>query len=372
MPATAASKPTAPVLLLLRAVFALPRFADSFAGTTRRMPLAPCIEASPQYPHHRKEVMIKAVPGTFVTLLLAACGGGSDSPSAVSSNPPAPTAQAPAAQSPAVQPPTANPAPPPVVVAPPPPATPVPSPTPVAAPVAAPGAPPAADIRIGGGYPTVATTCAAGTPMVWARPWTLNYNGGVLRFTPVGEVEQIVILETSNGTTQQHENGATFSAPTNDGRQGWFSIDRSGTLIGGGFHGATPDSYLRCGAAMDGVAAIGPVDYRVVCQGGTNINGEITPGRVDIGLVRVDASRYPWRTLSASGTDLVTDETGARLASPDSVRTLLPGGDLQQFVGGPANWDGSYYTLRAGRLVEARRNGRMTITLPYVCQVQPQ
>ena len=325
----------------------------------------------------------------IATLLLAACGGGqSDTPTVVSGSgttsapvavvstpisgtptatPPAPTpaASAPSTSlpSPGAPPASALPAASPPAVTPPPPvSTPAVSPT-----VPVSGALP-------GSAPDTGLTCARGTPMYWARPTVVGYNGGVLRFVPKGGVEIPVILEVSNMTVQQHSGATTYSAPTSDGRQGWFTIDKAGTLIGGGYHGTDPGSYLRCGDAMAGVEAIKPVVYRMACTSGM-INlatGEKTfdpPSEESIGL---DASTYPWASLLGAGR-LVPDPTGSLAAGGGNtlIRDDSVTGDVNVYIGGAKSSDGSFYTLSEGRLISAERPGSHAAIQSYACTTTP-
>jgi len=128
-----------------------------------------------------------------------------------------------------------------------------------------------------GGYPTTTLKCAVGTPMKFERDYSMNYNGGTLRFTPSGEAEQVVIWQTSNITTQQHAGSATFSGPTTDGRQAWLTLSNEGAIIGGGVHGATPDSYVRCGVARTGVAYSGREQVTLECRAGVYVKPDGTP-----------------------------------------------------------------------------------------------
>ncbi len=143
--------------------------------------------------------------------------------------------------------------------------------------------------------------------MKFERPYSFNYNGGVFRFTPEGETEQIVIWETANLTTQQHSSSATFSAPTTDGRQAWMTVNTDGAIIGGGVHGSTQDSYLRCGAARNGVPVVGVEQVSIPCRTGVFVmeDGQVgLPGTPQYTqqtpvTIRYDFSKYPYVSISA-------------------------------------------------------------------------
>jgi hypothetical protein len=169
-----------------------------------------------------------------------------------------------------------------------------------------------ASLAIQGGYPTVQLDCAVGTPMKFERPWTVNYNGGTIRLTPQGESEQVAIWEVSNITTQQHSGSATFSAPTTDGRQAWLTVSNAGQIIGGGVHGKTSDSYVRCGVARDGVAYSGIESVRLSCKSGYYLtpDGQITsptnqPNTLvvfdsDPVTIRYDVTKWPFVRIESS------------------------------------------------------------------------
>ncbi|MFK7964755.1 MAG: hypothetical protein AB8C46_12400 [Burkholderiaceae bacterium] len=143
--------------------------------------------------------------------------------------------------------------------------------------------------------------------MKFQRAWDMNYNGGVIRFTPEGESEQLVIWETANMTTQQHSGSATFSAPTVDGRQAWMTISTDGQIIGGGVHGNTQESYLRCGVARNGVATVGIEELTWQCRSGIyrdedgNASLPGTPRYTPETPVTIkfDFSVYPFKSIQA-------------------------------------------------------------------------
>ncbi len=180
--------------------------------------------------------------------LLAACGGGDDGDSRVSSDP------APVASPAPVAAPTPAPvqAPPPFFAGIPVPApAPAPSPTPAAPAPSAGGSTPTpsptpAPITLGGLYVDKEMTCAQGNPMYWERKWTVGYNGGVTRFA-TGAIQYSASWESASLVTQQHQDAATFGAPTSDGQRTWLTVARSGDVIGAGFNGREDNSYVLCG-----------------------------------------------------------------------------------------------------------------------------
>jgi len=140
--------------------------------------------------------------------------------------------------------------------------------------------------------------------MKLARQWDVNYNGGVVRFTPIGEQEQVVIWQTSNMTSQQHSSSATFSATTSDGRQAWLNVGNDGKVKGAGYHGATPDSYLRCGDAQNNVQSSGLESKLLSCRNGVALDDDGNPnpgGPIEYTFeswqIDYDFSVYPYKSI---------------------------------------------------------------------------
>ncbi len=195
--------------------------------------------------------------------------------------------------------------------------------------------------------------------MRYAHNWTIAYNGGVLRFTPEGQALQLVVWQTANLVTQQHNDAATFSAPTTDGRIAWLTIDRTGSIIGGGYHGATADTYVRCGVAMNGAAFVTPPPAiaQMRCQSGymefdntgrpiNNLTTAFPPASYD--------PRYgPMGTFSIG-----VDSGAPRTAPIDSITDVTVSGQPARrvsFIAGPGRYGGTFryanYFLRGDQLV---------------------
>ncbi len=179
--------------------------------------------------------------------------------------------------------------------------TPTPSPGPTPAPTPTPTPTPGpAPIELQGGYPTATLACAVETPMKFNRQYSFNYNGGVFRVTPQGGEEQIIIWQPSNKTTQQHSGSATFSASTVDGRQAWMTVTRAGEILGGGVHGTTPDSYLRCGVAKNQIAVVGTERVELRCRTGfVQDDRSVRYDSAESVLISYDFSQYPYVSMSA-------------------------------------------------------------------------
>ena len=170
-----------------------------------------------------------------------------------------------------------------------------PTPPPSGAPSPAPS-----PIALQGGYPTANLECATGTPMKLNRRYSYNYNGGVFRFVPEGGEQRTVIWEISNLSTQQHSGSATFSAPTTDGRQAWMTVSRAGNVIGGGVHGATVDSYFRCGVATNGIERAGLERTELRCRTGfVEDDRSVTYTPQQSVLITYDFSQYPYVSMTA-------------------------------------------------------------------------
>jgi len=245
-------------------------------------------------------------------------------------------------------------------------------------------------VVLAGGYATTEHTCMQGTPLFWARRWTINYNGGVLRFTPliapltVGssqpEPEQILIWQTSNLVTQQHQDAATFSAPTTDGRQAWLTIHRDGSVIGAGYHGTTSSSYLRCGNPTQDAPIEPPKTFQMQCKIGNSpgLNGTVVVGATYQTSFEIDRSTFPFTTLKQGdpgpNRPFRTDPTGELIADPRShIVWHLPetgDGNVRVYIGGTFGWEGTFYQFRDGELTLVERANR--VQQADICRPVPQ
>lgn len=167
--------------------------------------------------------------------------------------------------------------------------------------------------------------------MKWERPYSVNYNGGVLRLTPNGEAEQTIVWQTASASAQQHSGGATFSAPTADGRTSWITVSSAGALIGAGVHGATPDSYTQCGVAQDGQVRSGSEKAYLRCRAGIF---KFPDGSVGLGpdatiewtysdmSITYDFSVWPFKSIMATSN---TTTPNVSLTSQQNPPTIIAG-----------------------------------------------
>jgi hypothetical protein len=149
-------------------------------------------------------------------------------------------------------------------------------------------------VALGGLYPDKEMTCAQGKPMFWERKWTVGYNGGVTRFA-TGEIQYSASWESSSLVSQQHQDAATFGAPTTDGQRTWLTVARSGNVIGAGFNGREDRSYLRCGNPYQDGQPRGIVQQWFQCVSYQN-------SRRSDGYLRFDynADAFPYSTISVT------------------------------------------------------------------------
>ncbi len=166
--------------------------------------------------------------------------------------------------------------------------------------------------------------------MKWERPYSINYNGGVLRLTPNGEAEQTIVWQTANASTQQHSGGATFSAPTTDGRISWITVSSAGALIGAGVHGATSDprSYTQCGTAQDGQVRSGNETADLRCRAGLY---KFPDGSVGLGpeatiewtysdmSIAYDFSAWPFKSIAATSNTTTPNVSLTPQQSPPTI-----------------------------------------------------
>lgn len=182
-----------------------------------------------------------------VALLLAACGGGTDSsPTAVSSSP---TAPPPAASTPApapVAPATATPVV--VVVTPAPapaPAAAAPSPVP-AAPSPAPAPDPARTLKAS--YDAVTLSCGTGLPWWPTTPHTVSYSDGHVHLSAGGKSWRYQV-DSAADQVNPHAAGTDWFQ-NSYGERAWVTISHDGKIIGAGHHGSNDQSHIACGVQL--------------------------------------------------------------------------------------------------------------------------
>lgn len=269
--------------------------------------------------------------------------------------------------------PVPEPAPVPIPVPAPPEPAPAPEP-PVSAPAPT-GRPP---IALAGGYAETHLSGSRGDPLYWSRDYALEYNGGVIRIRArpslKGEAaaypedlppEEILIWQVSDMVTQQHQDAATFSAPTTDGRQAWLTVHRNGAVIGGGYHGTTPDSYLKLGDPQRD-APDAPVEVRALdCQSIASPDYPELPMPHRI-QVRLDRTAFPWSSVAVEGAavGIRTDPDGG-LTRGGSLgnRSISLDGEVVHVTLGFAYYDNlTTYSLRRGSVVEISHQSRFVHT----------
>ena len=233
-------------------------------------------------------------------------------------------------------------------------------------------------LTLAGGYPETTLTGARGDPLYWSRSYAVHYNGGVIRiqalpslgggdsgFQEALPAEEVLIWEMSELVTQQHQDAATFSAPTSDGRQAWLTVHRDGNIIGGGYHRTESTSYLRLGnPAQDaGPAAIEDRDFH--CESSAPLGYPALPAPHGV-RVRHDRTTYPWTSMSVQGSTvgLRTDPDGLiRTSSSIGYRIVDLDGDAVNVTLGAAYYDGlTTYTLRNGSLEAIQHSSHFVVT----------
>jgi hypothetical protein len=294
------------------------------------------------------KTVVRTLP---VALILAACGGGGSDDTTVSSSTPAPSpapSPAPVAAAP-VQ------APPPFLVGIPVPAAPVPVPAPAPAPVAgqptpspAPEPPAPTPVTLAGQYPDKEMTCAQGKPMFWERKWVVGYNGGVTRFA-TGQLTRSISWESASLVTQQHQDAATFGAPTSDGQRTWLTVHRNGDVIGAGFNGTEDASYLRCGNPYQDGQPRGLVQQSFTCTG---------PQR-QVENIRLDynAKDWPYSSITVAAANTPNSRLFLPYMGVDAQggRYVPSGNNSQSWsdygfaIYGPTGLDTQYY-MRLGEI----------------------
>ncbi len=206
--------------------------------------------------------------------------------------------------------------------------------------------------------------------LYWRRPWSIRYNGAVLHFKPLppwdgapAEDEQTLIWQVSNLVTQQHQDAATFSAPTTDGRVAWLTVYRDGRVIGGGYHGTTPESYLRLGNPEQDAPIAAPQTATLNCRSRERdeTTGVVTFGPPMFQQYLFDRTDFPWSAITPVATvptspELDGDPTGAKIdgtAPGFTYRDFRPreGGGYVVTVSPMLVLDGAYYEVSDGKLL---------------------
>jgi hypothetical protein len=180
-------------------------------------------------------------------------------------------------------------------------------------------------------------TCAQGNPMFWERNWTVGYNGGVTRFA-TGALQYSASWESASLVSQQHQDAATFGAPTSDGQRTWLTVARSGDVIGAGFNGREDRTYLRCGNPYQDGQPLGAILKWYQCNA--------YPGPVtEYARLIYSAKDWPYTGIAAQSTT-------ARSSAQFVGRIVIdPNGQRPGFALDPnyaQSWTSTRFSLSAG------------------------
>ncbi len=268
--------------------------------------------------HAARRRIGRTLPGALLALLVVACGGSDDAPSAVSSSPTSPLERTP----PPVTPPTT------------------------------------ADVQM---------VCAIDTPMRWARPWNVGYDGAALALTPPGEAGRRIVFDPARVTRTQVGNLTTFGGPSTDGLDASFSVDTAGVIVGATLVGEAPADTIRCGVARDGIPVAGAETIMLACTrtDTTTPGGPTTVPAAPLEFL-ADFASFPWRYLATTDATIRDDEVGRLVGGSGAVVTREPSTDnrlrYSVAIGNRGiGEDAAYYELVDGRLSSMSQGNRRVV-----------